>query len=58
MNSLRPGQIVKIIYAEDKPSTMGNDAKIIKIYAPKTNEGKPQMNEQWLENQGVMGGDL
>ena len=56
MNSLKPGQIVKLMYVEDKPSTMGNDAKIIKIYAPRGNDGKALMNEVWLESQPL--GDL
>ena len=52
MNSLRPGQVVKIVFAEEKSSTMGNDAKIIKIYAPKNNDGTPIMNQEFLERTG------
>jgi len=58
MNALRPGQVIKVMFTEEKPSSMGNDAKIIKIYAPKTSEGKPMMNEVWLAEQGMVGGDM
>src|SRR3990167_5101275 len=37
MNSLRPGQVVKILYVEDKEGKNG-PWKDVKIYAPKTNE--------------------
>lgn len=57
MNGLHPGQIVKIMYAEEKEGKNGT-WKLVKIYAPKTNEGKPMMNDSWLENQGVVGGDM
>ena len=57
MNSLRPGQVVKIEFTETADTKMG-EAKIIKIYAPKTNEGKPTMNQEWLDNQGVSGADM
>ena len=57
MNSLRPGQVVKLIYAEDKKTDIGT-AKIVKIYAPKDNEGKVMMNQEWLDNQSVTGIDM
>ena len=57
MNSLRPGQVVKLVYAEDRKGSMGT-AKIVKIYAPKDNEGKVMMNQEWLDNQGVTGVDM
>ena len=53
LNSLRPGQIVKLVYSEEKETKMGM-SKIVKIIAPKTNEGKPTMNEEWLKAQGVV----
>lgn len=52
MNGLRPGQVVKISYAEDKETNMGT-AKIIKIYAPRDNTGKPLLNSEWLEAQDI-----
>ena len=58
MNSLRPGQVVKVMFTDEKTSQMGNDAKIIRIYAPKDNEGKLQMNQEWLDAQGVVGADM
>lgn len=57
MNSLRPGQVVKLSFTEEKETNMGT-AKIVKIFAPKTNEGKPLMNQEWLDSQGVSAGDM
>lgn len=58
MNSLRPGQVVKLTFTESMKSKMGNDAKIIKIFAPKNNDGTVVMNQEWLDTQSVTGGDL
>lgn len=57
MNSLRPGQVVKLEYADDQETSMGV-AKIVKVYAPKNTDGTPRMNEKWLEEQNTVGGDL
>jgi len=57
MNSLRPGQVVKLTFTEEVEGKLG-PAKIIKIYAPKDNEGKPTMNKEWLDSQSVTGGDF
>lgn len=57
LNSLVPGQIVKIAYVEDKSTKMGQ-SKIIKIYAPKTNTGGRLMNDEWLDTQGITGADM
>ena len=57
MNSMVPGQIVKLMFTESRETKMG-DAKIIKVFAPKNNEGKPQMNQEWLDGQGVSGIDM
>ena len=51
METLKVGQVVKIHYAEDKKSSKGNPAKIIKISAPKNNKGEPVMNETYLAEQ-------
>jgi len=56
-NSLRPGQIVKILYVEDVDSKNG-PRKDVKIFAPKNNEGKPLMNQEWLDTQGVTAADF
>lgn len=56
-NSLKPGQVVKLIFAEEKETSMGT-AKIVKIRAPKDNEGKVVMNQEWLDAQGVTGKDF
>lgn len=50
MNSLKPGQIIKIVFESSKPSTLGNDAKIVKIFAPKDNEGNPKMNAAYVQS--------
>jgi len=57
MNNLKPGQVVKIAYVEDKETQMG-EAKIVKIFAPKNNDGTPLMNQAWLETQSVSGADF
>ena len=58
MNSLKPGQVVKLTYTEERPSKQGNPAKIIKIFAPKNNDGSVVMNQVWLDAQSVTGGDM
>ena len=57
LNALKPGQIVKIQFAEERDTPMGT-SKIVKVFAPKTNEGKPTMNQEWLDNQGVSAADM
>ena len=58
MNNLRPGQIAKLTFVEEMQGRMGNPAKIIKIYAPKNNDGSVVLNQEWLDAQGVTAGDL
>jgi hypothetical protein len=57
MNSLRPGQVVKLQFTEEKDGKNG-PWKDVKIFAPKTNEGKPMMNQEWLDTQSLTGGDM
>ena len=57
LNSIRPGQVIKLMFTEERETPMGV-AKIVKIYAPRTNEGKPLMNQQWLDEQGLMAGEM
>ena len=57
MNSLRPGQVIKLTFTEEHEGKNGT-WKEVKIFAPKTNEGKPQMNQEWLDIQGVSGADM
>ena len=54
LNSLRPGQVVKLTFSEEMDTKMGQ-AKIVKIHAPRDNEGKPMMNEEYLESLGLAG---
>lgn len=52
-NALLPGQIVKIMYVEDKEGKNG-PWKDVKIYAPRGNDGKPLMNQEWLDMYGTL----
>jgi len=52
MNSLKMGQKVKLEFTEEKPSDMGNPAKIIKVLTNK------QMDIEWLESNSDLAGDL
>ena len=57
LNSMKPGQIVKLMFVESRETKMG-DAKVIKVFAPKDNEGKSLMNEEWIQAQGISGIDM
>ena len=57
MNSLRPGQIVKIAFTEEKEGKNG-PWKDVKIFAPMGNDGKPLMNQEYVDNLGVTGADM
>lgn len=48
MKDGRVGQKFKILFEETKPTSKGNDAKIIKVFWGKTAEGKPLMDEEWV----------
>ena len=45
------GQKFKIQFTETKPTTKGNDAKIIKIFAGKNPDGSPLMDQEYLDSQ-------
>jgi hypothetical protein len=53
MNSLRPGQVIKISFDGTTDTKMG-ESKTVKIFAPKNNEGKAIMNEAWLADQSFI----
>jgi len=57
MNNMKPGQVIKLQFVETRDTKMG-ESKVIKVFAPKNNEGKPQMNQEWLDSQGVSGIDM
>lgn|SRR3990167_1823749 len=57
MNSLRPGQVVKLTFTAENEGKNGM-WKEIKINMPKNNEGKPLMNDEWIGNQGLAGIDM
>lgn len=49
MKDVKIGQKFMIKFTELKPTTKGNDAKIIKVFAGKDASGKPLMDEVWVE---------
>ena len=51
MKNIRVGQKIGLKFIEEKPAkTKGfAPAKIIKVYAPKNEDGTPQMDQEWLE---------
>ncbi len=52
MKDVKIGQKFMIKFDELKPTTKGNDAKIIKVFPAKDNHGNPFMDEEWVkENQ-------
>lgn len=48
MKDIVPGQKFKILFEESKPTTKGNDAKIIKVFAGKNADGTPAMDKDYL----------
>lgn len=57
MKDIKTGQRFKIVFEETKPTTKGNDAKIIKVFAGKMDEefaevNKPQGNINDFDNSG------
>lgn len=51
MKDVAIGQKFKMLFAELKPTTKGNDAKLIKVFAGKTAKGEPLMDQEWLDAQ-------
>jgi len=47
MKDVAIGQKFMIKFTDLKPTDKGNDAKIIKVFAGKTADGKPLMNKEW-----------
>ncbi len=50
MKDIKIGQKFMVKFIELKPTTKGNDAKIIKIFAGKDDKGAPLMNNDYLES--------
>lgn len=48
MKDLKIGQKFMIKFTEIKPTTKGNDAKIIKIFAGKNTDGTPLMDKEYI----------
>lgn len=51
MKDVKIGQKFMIKFTELKPTTKGNDAKIIKVFPGKTPQGLPLMDQEWLDSQ-------
>lgn len=49
MKDVKIGQKFMAKFTELKPTTKGEDAKIIKVFGGKTSDGKPLMDEVWVE---------
>jgi hypothetical protein len=47
MSDIKIGQKFMIKFVELKPTTKGNDAKIIKVYSGKNADGTPLMDEEY-----------
>ena len=52
------GQKFMIKFTDLKPTDKGNDAKIIKVFAGKTADGKPLMNKEWLSTKTETADDV
>jgi len=50
MKDIVHGQKFKILFEETKPTTKGNDAKIIKVFAGKNADGTPLMDQVYLDS--------
>lgn len=48
MKDIKLGQKFMIKFDELKPTTKGNDAKIVKVFSAKDNHGGPVMDEDWV----------
>lgn len=55
MQNIKVGQKVGFKYIEEKPSKQKGfaPAKIVKVYAPKNEDGTPKMDEEFLRQQAV-----
>jgi len=55
MQNIKVGQIIGLKYIEEKAAKQKgfNPAKIVKVYAPKNDDGSPLMDEAFLEQQTV-----
>lgn len=51
MKDVKIGQKFKILFSESKPTTKGNDAKVIKVFAGKDKQGLPLMDQEWIDSQ-------
>jgi hypothetical protein len=49
LNGIKMGQVFKATFVESKPTTKGNDAKIIKVFAGKDAQGNPLMDETFTQ---------
>jgi len=55
MKDIKIGQKFMIKFVESKPTSKGNDVKIIKVFAGKDAQGLPVMNEEWIASKNEDG---
>lgn len=60
MRNVKVGQMIGLKFVEEQPSkTKGfAPAKIVKVFAPKNEDGSPQMDEEFLKEQGGLEGEF
>lgn len=49
MKDIKLGQKFMIKFAELKPTTKGQDAKVLKVFSGKDAHGNPEMDTEWVE---------
>ena len=54
LNGIRPGQVVKLTFAEEMDTKMGQ-AKIVKVHAPRNTDGSVVLNQTWLDEHAGLG---
>lgn len=59
MARIKVGQMVGLKFVEElPPKTKGyNATKMIRVFAPKANDGNPLMDQEWLDSQNTDGWD-
>jgi len=51
MKDIKIGQKFMIKFVELRPTTKGQDAHIIKVFAGKNKDGSPLMDQEWVDSQ-------
>lgn len=60
MRNIKVGQVIGIKFTDEKPAQKKgfNPMKIKKVFAPKGNDGKGKMDEEWLKEQEAVNNPL